>query len=83
MDCTLEAMYMTNFFEILGFKRVRVMVDNDRGTVEVVLLKGRIRPLTRREKAYFNQLKCWGVCYTVRRMIRGIKLWDNRNWDMD
>lgn len=39
MDCAMEAMYMTNFFEALGFKRVRVMVDNNRGTVEVTLLK--------------------------------------------
>ena len=71
------------FFEALGFKRVRVMVDNNRGTVEVTLLKGRIWPLTWREKAYFKKLKCWGVCYTVRRMVRGIKLWDNRKWDID
>lgn len=41
MDCAMEAMYMTDFFEALGFKRVRVMVDNNRGTVEVTLLKGR------------------------------------------
>ena len=71
MDCAMEAMYMTNFFEALGF------------TVEVTLLKGRIWPLTWREKAYFKKLKCWGVCYTVRRMVHGIKLWDNRNWDID
>lgn len=83
MDCALEAMYITDFFRILGFKRVRVMVDNDCGTVEVALLKGRIRPLTRKEKAYFNRLKCWGVYYTVRRVVHGIKLWDNRNWDID
>lgn len=83
MDCAMEAMYMTDFFEALGFKRVRVMVDNNRGTVEVTLLKGRIWPLTWREKAYFKKLKCWGVCYTVRRMVRGIKIWDNRNWDID
>lgn len=42
MDCDMEAMYMTDFFEALGFKRVRVMADNNRGTVEVTLLKGRI-----------------------------------------
>lgn len=83
MDCAMEAMYMTDFFETLGFKRVRVMVDNNRGTVEVTLLKGRIWPLTWREKAYFKKLKCWGVCYTVRRIVRGIKIWDNRNWDID
>ena len=74
MDCAMEAMYMTDFFETLGFKRVRVMVDNNRGTVEVTLLKGRIWPLTWREKAYFKKLKCWGVCYTVRRMVHGIKI---------
>ena len=39
MDCAMEAMYMTDFFEALGFKRVRVMADNNRGTVEVTLLK--------------------------------------------
>lgn len=83
MDCAMKAMYMTDFFEALGFKRVRVMVDNNRGTVEVTLLKGRIWPLTWREKAYFKKLKCWGVCYTVRRMVHGIKIWDNRNWDID
>lgn len=32
---------------------------------------------------YLHEQKCWGVCYTVRRIVRGIKIWDNRNWDID
>ena len=53
MDCAMEAMYMTDFFEALGFKRVRVMVDNNRGTVEVTLLKGRIWPADMERKGVF------------------------------
>ena len=83
MDCAMEAMYMTDFFEALGFKRVCVMVDNERGTVEVTLLEGRIRPLRKWEKIAFNKLKCWGVCYTVQRVVHGIKIWDSKNWDVD
>ena len=83
MDCAMEAMYMTDFFEALGFKRVRVMVDNNRGTVEGYAAERKNLAADMREKAYFKKLKCWGVCYTVRRIVRGIKIWDNRNWDID
>lgn len=83
MDCTLEASVVMGYFGMLGFSKMRVMVDNERGTVEVTLLEGRIWPLRKWEKIAFNKLKCWGVCYTVQRVVHGIKIWDSKNWDVD
>lgn len=84
-DCLLIARECTELFEKMGFTHILVYACC--GDVEISILGGRTRRLTKAERARFNEQKCWGMCYHVTRDIfifgKHITLWSNKHWDTD
>ena len=86
IDRELAAKEYKEFFRGIGYEHISVYVPTP-GEISIIILGGRLRAPRKRDIAKFNRNKIHGVCYEVDRFIcifgRSIRLWSNRNWDVD
>lgn len=86
-DCALITKEMTEFFHEAGYTHVLVYACKPCGTVDIIILGGRLRPPKREQIMKFNELKIQGVCYSVSRSKflfgKPFELWNNKRWDVD
>lgn len=86
-DCALIAKEMEEFFSSIGYTHVLAYAYKTYGEVDIVILGGRLRPLTQEQICRFNEMKIQGVCYNVIRTKflfgKPIRLWSNKHWDVD